>query len=305
MTTTVVLTTYNGMKYIEPLLDSLRLQTQRIDEVRIYDDRSTDETVLFINDYIQKYGLNNWHVSINKSNKGWKQNFRDGMLAAEGELVFPCDQDDIWELNKIEMMAKQFITNDKMVLLSSDYTPLYECGGVKVDSFSEISDKPVWIIDNEKFSVHKRPGCVMCVRRSFLEKIYDIWEPNFAHDAFLWTAATLCGGNYLLKYPLIQYRRHDSNASTGKNRTVENQVQLMNMEDKIARWYCNIENEIPDKKRKMIQRYRQWCKLRTDLLLKHKYINFIKLIGYRKFFRSYRQELGDLYYIIFLNEKFN
>ena len=83
MTTSVVLTTYNGMRYIEPLLDSLRLQSQRIDEVLIFDDGSTDETIEFIQHYIRRYDLIRWSATVNKVNKGWKKNFKDGILSAK------------------------------------------------------------------------------------------------------------------------------------------------------------------------------------------------------------------------------
>ena len=40
----LVMTTYNGLKYISEQLDSIRTQTLLPDEVLIYDDRSTDGT---------------------------------------------------------------------------------------------------------------------------------------------------------------------------------------------------------------------------------------------------------------------
>ena len=40
----VVMTTYNGQKYLREQMDSLREQTMPIDEVIIMDDCSTDHT---------------------------------------------------------------------------------------------------------------------------------------------------------------------------------------------------------------------------------------------------------------------
>lgn len=297
MTTSVVLTTYNGMQYLEPLLDSLRLQSKRIDEVLIFDDKSTDETIKFIQNYIEKYELNEWKVTVNKVNKGWKKNFKDGILSAKGDLIFPCDQDDIWESDKIEKMSEAFKENYNLNLLSSDYRPIYEENGKKVDTFRNYSEIPQFVPDNERFSIHTRPGCVMCVRKTFLLAIKEIWADNYAHDAFLWTAATLSGGNYILHLPLIQYRRHSNNASTGAHRTIENQVILMQMGIEITQWYLKKYNNIPTKKTKILQGYLQWATIRMELLQQKKIKNFFRLLKYHRYFRSIRQEFGDIYYL--------
>ena len=47
----VVISTYNGSKYILEQLDSIRNQTRRADEVMIIDDCSTDDTVEKINNF--------------------------------------------------------------------------------------------------------------------------------------------------------------------------------------------------------------------------------------------------------------
>lgn len=298
LTTSVVLTTYNGKKYIESLVDSLRWQTREIDEVIICDDCSTDGTVLFLKKYIAEHHLDGWRILENAKNKGWKKNFRDAILTAKCDLVFPCDQDDVWELNKIEKMSNVFEQNQQVILLSSDYTPLYEEGGAKVDTFEYQSETPVFVKDDERFSIHIRPGCVMAVRKTFAEKLAGIWEDDYAHDAFLWTAATLVRGNYLLRMPLIKYRRHSNNASTGAHRTISNQVLLMNMGEKIVSWYKSNYQDTSVEKSHMLNGYIQWAKLRTELLLERKLINFFRLLKYHKYFRSLRQELGDLYYLV-------
>lgn len=298
--TTVVLTTYNGMKYLEPLLDSLRMQTREIDEVLIFDDQSSDGTVAFMKQYIQKNMLTNWIVTVNKTNKGWKKNFRDGILSASCDLIFPCDQDDIWDSDKIKTMTACFELNQSILLLSSNYTPLYEEGSKKVDSFdrAENSTMPIFIKDDEKFAVHTRPGCVMCVRKSFAERLKVVWFDEYAHDAFLWTAATLCKGNYIIQKPLIQFRRHDSNTSTGAHRTKENQIVLMEMGEAVVDWYVDSGPDLSETKLNMINEYKEWCRLRTELLKQRKLFNFFKLFHYRLFFRSTRQEFGDFYYIM-------
>ena len=45
MKISVAMATYNGAQYIEEQLESIRIQTMPVDEVRICDDGSLDDTV--------------------------------------------------------------------------------------------------------------------------------------------------------------------------------------------------------------------------------------------------------------------
>ena len=56
----VALATYNGEKYIEKQLDSIRNQTIKPDEVVIVDDKSSDRTVALINEFIAVNNVVNW-----------------------------------------------------------------------------------------------------------------------------------------------------------------------------------------------------------------------------------------------------
>ena len=95
MKTSVVISTYNGEKYIIEQLDSLRKQSRPADEVIIADDCSSDHTVDIVKQYINQNKLNSWQVIVNDHNKGWRRNFMETMWNATGDLIFPCDQDDI------------------------------------------------------------------------------------------------------------------------------------------------------------------------------------------------------------------
>ena len=55
------------------------------------------------------------------------QNFFNLLNAATKEIVFTCDQDDIWDASKIEVMCEAFANTDVKVLVS-DYTELVEPG---------------------------------------------------------------------------------------------------------------------------------------------------------------------------------
>ena len=109
LTTSVVMATYNGEKYIIEQLKSLRDQTKLIDEVLIYDDGSQDKTADLIRKFIEKNKLDNWIFKVNEKNRGWRDNFMELLSAATKEIIFTCDQDDIWLPDKIEKMYQEMV----------------------------------------------------------------------------------------------------------------------------------------------------------------------------------------------------
>ena len=101
MNISVVMTTYNGQEFIIEQLDSIKRQTRTPDEVLIFDDRSSDDTVNTVQNYIGENGLKNWTIKTNTVNKGYSRNFYEGVSQATGDIVFCCDQDDIWDKKKL------------------------------------------------------------------------------------------------------------------------------------------------------------------------------------------------------------
>ena len=121
MKISVVLTTYNGSKYIVQQLESIKSQSRNPDEVLIFDDGSTDNTIEIINDFLIRNNLKNWKFEKNNTRKGWKLNFIDGFNKAIGDIIFPCDQDDVWHTDKIEEMAKILEENENINVLVANF----------------------------------------------------------------------------------------------------------------------------------------------------------------------------------------
>ena len=219
----IVVTTYNGERYIEKQLDSLRQQTVQADEVIIVDDCSTDNTFKLVEKYIYFYGLN-WTLLSNKYNQGYKKNFYNAISMASGDLIFLCDQDDEWHKDKIETMMKKFNTNTQILALScavklidKDSIPIR----IKKEKnrynsnflYNKASINKLTYFDLEYILKHNiSPGCTMafksCLKDCF-EKIYDY---NMPHDWFLNMIAATLNGCAFLNETLVDYRCHSNNA---------------------------------------------------------------------------------------------
>lgn len=115
----VVIATYNGEKYIEAQLDSIRDQSMKPDEVIIRDDKSSDSTPEIVTEYIKENSLNNWKFEINEENKGYKKNFYDLLKIAKGNFIFLSDQDDVWLSEKIRCTMDQFSNNSQLLAVNT------------------------------------------------------------------------------------------------------------------------------------------------------------------------------------------
>lgn len=231
----LVLSAYNGNAYIVDQLDSLRMQDRPLDEVLICDDGSTDGTPRIIGDYIERHRLNGWRIDLNEQNKGWRRNFRDLLYRASGELIFLCDQDDIWGQNKVSEMTNLMGLHPEIDVLACDVDPFYEEGSKSVPNVGDgandgamtphpLDEKAVYVL---------RPGCAYCVRKSFLEEIEPYWDETWAHDAVLWELAQVKGSLALYDKRLVRFRRHEGNASARKKMTRDDRIR--DIEDLIGR----------------------------------------------------------------------
>jgi len=214
----VLITTYNGSKYIEKQLESIINQSVLPDEVIIIDDGSSDDTIEKIKKFIDIHSLRGWSLQENKINKGWKRNFMEGSQLCSNDYVFFCDQDDIWKPNKIECLLNYLLKNKNIDVICSDFEDIDENGiYIKEDlSRSTKKDKLESVDFNLVNYYPLRMGCTFAVKNIFLSNAFNYWHHNSAHDAFLWRLSSLKETLYILHESLIDYRQHSGGASKKK-----------------------------------------------------------------------------------------
>lgn len=99
----VVMCTYNGARYLEAQLLSLRAQAG-VEEILAVDDASTDDTVAILH----QHSLVDPRVRIvcNRTRLGVTRNFDKAVRLAKGRWIALADQDDVWMPHKIARMRK-------------------------------------------------------------------------------------------------------------------------------------------------------------------------------------------------------
>ena len=303
MKSSLVLTTYNGGQFIIDQLESIYNQTSHLDEVLIFDDGSTDNTAELIERFIKDNNLSDWQFIVNKTNKGWRRNFMEGLLVANGDIVFLADQDDIWMSEKIELMSRAMEENDNIQLLVCDYQTFYDDDLPAVDREKVVVPVKKGIYSNI-FNV-LYPGCTYCARRELIHEAGSYWTEDTAHDELLWRIALFSDALYVYPKKLIYWRRHKDSSwalEGSRNKTLEariNWTEFAQNQINVIHDFMYNKNISSAEKEKLLDSNFRWLELRKKLFMEKSVISALKLILMKKYYNSFKQYLGDIYLTFF------
>lgn len=294
MKISVLISTYNGSEYLVEQLDSLRNQTRVIDEVVIIDDCSSDNTVDVAKEYINKYRLQTWRVIHNISNKGWKKNFIEGLKELSGEILFFCDQDDVWFEEKVEKIEEVFVHNPKINVVASEEL-LWD--GEKIIPHEKVSFDAITVLamNKKNYFIHCS-GCTMAIRDTYAKKIISNIVDGWAHDDFFWKMSLLDSSLAYIEAPTVLHRIHANNESR-KKRNLENTIAGCKLDVQIAdALICYLLNISEDQKIiKMITHKRNAYVDRRVYLEEKKIVNAIWVwTRCSDIYRSFKEFVGDI-----------
>lgn len=100
----------NGAQFLVECLDSIVNQTYQNWELIIVNDNSTDETQSILEEYAKQ---DNRIVVLQNKGKGIIEALQTGYAKSIGEFITRMDADDIMTLNKLELLTKKLIENEK------------------------------------------------------------------------------------------------------------------------------------------------------------------------------------------------
>ncbi len=208
MKISVALAAYNGEKYIRPQLESVLCQLGADDEIIVSDDNpsgGTKEAVLSVGDGRIKY--------VEGEGKGAQKNFENALKLTSGDIIFLCDQDDVWLPGKVEAVVKETESGASLVLHDASVT-----------------DAELNVTQSSYFALHKPSdslaanliknsfvGCCMAFTRPVLQNALPFPDDVPMHD--WWIALTAIKSGFKVAFinePYILWRRHGDNVTGGK-----------------------------------------------------------------------------------------
>ena len=300
----IVMATYNGERFLLDQLKSLRDQSIQIYQVIIIDDCSTDNTVKIVKEFIGKYNLTNWLIHVNTKNVGWKKNFKVGFDLAEGNIIFPCDQDDIWHKDKCAKMIACMKKNPDIELLVSNYEIMFSGSDNGNKNYNREAKKMLndgsfkKLPLTEKWPYIVRPGCTYCFRKTFFNRIKSQWNTDFAHDAILWRFVILSHSIGILNYKLIDFRRHGNNATSYVKRSRESEIKVF--EEYLEFYKIGLSQQNLDlRSKRILQIGRNFLINRIRFYQTSNLLIWVLLyLRYKRYYLTYRGWLGDFYFVI-------
>lgn len=208
----VLLSTYNGERYLREQLDSILSQKGVEVSLIIRDDGSKDETCNVIDDY----AIKNQNIRFEKSeNIGFVRSFSSLIRAAQlykedVDFYAFADQDDIWMPDKLKIACKRLAKMDpNMPNLYTSNSIQITSEGEKISLFHPIRPRyrkgNVLIYSTEQ-------GCSMVFNRKALE-FYNLYPPQTSyHDRWMYMICFFLGSAYYDHEPQFYYRIHCHNA---------------------------------------------------------------------------------------------
>lgn len=237
MRLSVALCTYNGERHLRDQLDSIAAQTRPPDELVACDDNSADGTVEVLTRFAARAPFP-VDVVRNPANLGSTRNFEQAIARCRGDVVFLCDQDDVWDPEKVARFEATFRADAAAGLVASDM----EVVG------ADLTPTGLRMWDTLPFGprlqaqVEAGDGCRLLLRynvvtgaaaafRAGLRDLVLPVPPCWVHDGWVAFLAAAVGPVRLLREPLTRYRQHQAQQIGARPLSLSRQVTFARLRD--------------------------------------------------------------------------
>ncbi|MDH0493840.1 glycosyltransferase family 2 protein [Comamonas aquatica] len=214
----ILMSSYNGEKFIEEQLLSLLNQSHKNIKIIIRDDGSVDSTRKIIFDYMGRFPGKIEYFNENV-NLGSSKSFLRLLNFSSADYFMFCDQDDVWCSDKVE---KCLMKMKEMEISCEKGRPILIFTDLKVvDAHLNILSESLWRTQklDPNISLNWKKllaqnvvtGCTMMLNKHIKEYIKQ--EVNFKihHDQLIAVLASKYGAVSWVSFPTMLYRQHHSN----------------------------------------------------------------------------------------------
>lgn len=188
----VLISSYNHERWIRSCVDSVLAQTLKPDEIIVYDDGSTDDSI----DILRTYGDNiqlviGDHDPVASSNTNHKNAIRHALQISSGDHIYLLDSDDAYREDHIALYEQKWAKTPTAVMVQ---------GGVRCIDEEDRHGASLWSpekhTDNFRLAIYRShhtnrfyPTSALAFERSFLtdylsEKVPHVIPTIDYHLAF-------------------------------------------------------------------------------------------------------------------------
>lgn len=257
----MLLSTFNGARYLPALLESLQAQTAHDWRLLVRDDGSSDDTLAVLEAAAGGDGrIELWHGAAGRL--GVTGSFAALMAEAlrRGAAYFAlCDQDDVWlpeKLARLRTAIGSVTDAQRPTLAYSDLRVVDEQLRVLSASFFAQSGAgrawqapSLWLLQHNLV-----PGCAMMGNRALLARCVPMPAAAVIHDWWIVLCAASMGAVVAVPEPLILYRQHGANT-----------IGAMSFVQKFGRLWRDVAGVCREKQRLFLAALRQAAALADRL----------------------------------------
>lgn len=277
----VIFATYNGALYLEEQLLSVLNQTFADFEIVIVDDASKDSTISLAQSIFTNKNFTNYKIIQNSTNFGPTKSFEIGVNNSIGDFIAFCDQDDIWNLNKLEEFYSTAIATGCDLVTGTSYVME---NGILTDKIFPMECQ--YSTNFGKLFHNRARGATMMIKRVHALKLIPFFD---LYDKWIYINLVFTGKIVHIPSPLHTYRIHNDNVNGGSFRkrniagVIEvqenNKVFYENMEHYISN---NLHKEYRFEKELILKDLRKLIRLHeitiNSIISKNKIVSLIKYI---------------------------
>ncbi|CAH7078883.1 putative teichuronic acid biosynthesis glycosyltransferase TuaG [Vibrio chagasii] len=228
MKVSIITPAYNSGNYILKTYESIKNQTYIDWEWLVTDDRSTDNTLMILNELAKKDSR--VRVYSNSENSGAAVSRNNSLTHASGKFIAFIDSDDVWLPNKLEQQI-EFMSED--IAFSFTAYELIDSDGNALNRTVDTSQKGCFTY-NDMLRKSATLGCsTVMLRRDCFDEI-SMPLIRTGQDYALWLKLLKTGHNaYVLNKVFTQYRILPDSISRNKVRKAIRQWEIYRKIEKL------------------------------------------------------------------------
>jgi glycosyltransferase involved in cell wall biosynthesis len=169
-------------------------------------------------------------LHVNPNRLGSTRNFELALRACRGDIIFLCDQDDVWYPEKIALSEERLIndTASGAVFTNADLVKqdLSPYGSQLWESLRFHPREQAAVANGNAFSLLMKHFAVTGTTMAFRAKYLDLLLPipdGWLHDAWIALLISATSNLSILFTPTVAYRQHSSNQYGAQRRRKHNE----------------------------------------------------------------------------------